>query len=89
MQDRVSKKVQKLAPSGIRAFFDLVLNMKPVKYVTKVYVHFMESDTLMVIRIFYKPNGELIKIVNVQDNQLLYSESKPAKRKRGIRKVNA
>ena len=26
----ISKKVEKLAPSGIRAFFDLVLNMKDV-----------------------------------------------------------
>ena len=29
-QDRISKIVEKLAPSGIRAFFDLVLNMKDV-----------------------------------------------------------
>src|SRR5437867_7401746 len=27
---QVSKKVEQLAPSGIRAFFDLVLNMKEV-----------------------------------------------------------
>jgi aminotransferase len=30
MQSRISKKVQELAPSGIRAFFDLVLGMKDV-----------------------------------------------------------
>lgn len=30
MQNKISKKVQELAPSGIRAFFDLVLNMKDV-----------------------------------------------------------
>ncbi len=30
MNDKVSKKVKELAPSGIRAFFDLVLNMKDV-----------------------------------------------------------
>ncbi len=29
-QERISKIVEKLAPSGIRAFFDLVLNMKDV-----------------------------------------------------------
>lgn len=30
MKNRVAKKVQELPPSGIRAFFDLVLNMKEV-----------------------------------------------------------
>ena len=30
MNDRISKTVERLAPSGIRAFFDLVLNMKDV-----------------------------------------------------------
>ncbi len=30
MKNKVAKKVQDLAPSGIRAFFDLVLNMKDV-----------------------------------------------------------
>ncbi len=30
MQSKISKKVQQLAPSGIRAFFDLVLGMKDV-----------------------------------------------------------
>ncbi|MEK7376076.1 MAG: aminotransferase class I/II-fold pyridoxal phosphate-dependent enzyme, partial [Candidatus Margulisiibacteriota bacterium] len=30
MQTKISQKVQQLPPSGIRAFFDLVLNMKDV-----------------------------------------------------------
>ena len=30
LQDKISQKVEQMAPSGIRAFFDLVLGMKEV-----------------------------------------------------------